>query len=86
MSRMATAERLTEAPPPSESAGPPAPPRAFIRQHPVLAFSVLAFAISWGGVALAAAPPASMSTTARWGCQAAATATTSSAAGTVRVA
>jgi len=62
MSLTTTAERPMEEPPSSEASGPPAPlvppapPRAVIRRHPVLAFYALAFAISWGGVALIAGP------------------------------
>ena len=54
MSPAATAERPTEAPPPSDSSAPPAPPVAFIQRQrrPAPAFYALAFASSWAGILL----------------------------------
>jgi membrane protease YdiL (CAAX protease family) len=65
MSATSITERPTVAPP-YESFAPPTaapPPGNFIKRHPVLAFYILAFAISWGGMLLVIGGPANFAGT-----------------------
>jgi membrane protease YdiL (CAAX protease family) len=58
MSATKMTERPIVSPASSEPFVPPAaPPRNFIKRHPVPAFYVLAFAISWGGILLVIGGP-----------------------------
>ena len=61
MSATILAERPAEAPPPPKPSAPP-PPTApaqpgLLKRHPVLAYYLLTFAISWGGVLLLVGGP-----------------------------
>jgi len=65
MSTTAIAHRSSTAPPTPEWFIPPArPPGNFMQRHPVLAFYVLAFTISWAGILLVIGGPANFPGTA----------------------